>query len=148
MSLKENYRKAMFQGKDLWNVFLSNDCRRLSCNALICTAHSRYVRTGSGTCVEAGDGRQALQLLKERHVDVILSDTNMPNMNGEELVRCLQADPVMKRIPVVVVSTDRTETRLQQMISVGARGYVAKPFFPEALRAELQRVLEVMHECS
>jgi two-component system chemotaxis response regulator CheY len=91
--------------------------------------------------LEASDGREALTLLREQWVDVVLTDINMPSMDGEELVRCLCADDVLKSVPVVIVSTDGTETRMQQMLSLGARGYVKKPFMPETLREELERVL-------
>lgn len=99
-------------------------------------------------CIEAGDGQEALDLLRESRVDVILSDINMPRMNGEQFVRSIEADPELRSIPVVVVSTDRTETRVQQMLALGARGYVTKPFLPEALREELERVLEAVHDRS
>ncbi len=57
------------------------------------------------------------------------------------LMRCLEADDMLRSVPVVVVSTDGTESRLHQMLSLGARGYVKKPFMPETLREELERVL-------
>lgn len=97
-------------------------------------------------CLEAGDGLEALLLARHNRVDVILSDINMPVMDGEEFVCQLNADPRLCHIPVVVVSTDRTETRVQKMLALGARGYVTKPFLPEALRQELERVLEVVHD--
>jgi two-component system chemotaxis response regulator CheY len=99
-----------------------------------------------GRCLEAADGLEALRLARREKVEVILSDINMPVMDGEEFVRQLNADPELRHIPVVVVSTDRTETRVQKMLALGARGYVTKPFLPEALRQELERVLEVAHD--
>lgn len=93
-------------------------------------------------CLESGDGGEALELLGRRRVDVILTDINMPRMNGEELLRKLEADEQLKNIPVVVVSTDSTRQRRERMLALGARGYVTKPFFPENLRAELECVLE------
>ena len=91
--------------------------------------------------VEAADGLEALTLLREQWVDVVLTDINMPAMDGEELVRRLDSDAVLKSVPVVVVSTDGTEGRMRRMLSLGARGYVKKPFLPETLREELERVL-------
>ncbi|HUO31537.1 MAG TPA: response regulator [Bryobacteraceae bacterium] len=91
--------------------------------------------------LEACDGREALRILRQEWVDVVLTDINMPSMDGEELVRCLEADDMLKSLPVLIVSTDGTESRMQQMLSLGARGYVKKPFAPEALRGELERVL-------
>jgi len=95
------------------------------------------------TCLEASDGTEALAVLAEQWVDVILTDINMPRMNGEELVRRLEQDELTRSIPVVVVSTDSTDSRIHQMRLLGARGYVTKPFQPETLRDELERVLGV-----
>jgi len=92
--------------------------------------------------LEASNGREALDLLRERWVDVVLTDINMPSMSGEDLVRSLEADDLLKSVPVVIVSTDGTVNRMQQMLALGARGYVKKPFLPETLRQELERVLE------
>jgi len=91
--------------------------------------------------LEASDGREALDVLRAQSVDVVLTDINMPSMDGEQLVRCLHADAALKSVPIIVVSTDGTESRMRQMLSLGARGYVKKPFMPETLRQELERVL-------
>lgn len=96
-----------------------------------------------GSCIEAGDGEEALEVLSRSWVDIVLTDINMPRMSGEELVRKMHQDEMMKEIPIVVVSTDSTEIRIKTMISLGAKGYVTKPFHPEQLRFELERVLEV-----
>lgn len=87
----------------------------------------------AGRCLEAGDGIEALNMLECESVDVILTDVNMPNMNGEELIERLAAHPVYSKIPALVVSTDRSEERLRRMLALGARGYVTKPFVPETL---------------
>ncbi len=91
--------------------------------------------------VEAGDGAEALAQLGAHRVDVILTDINMPGMDGEELLRRLSADGVLRDTPAVVISTDATNDRILQMMELGAQGYVSKPFTPEKLREELQRVL-------
>jgi two-component system chemotaxis response regulator CheY len=96
-------------------------------------------------CFEANDGQEALDVLRISPADVILTDINMPRMNGEQLVRCLGTDEVLSRIPVIVVSTDRTESRAREMLALGAKGYVTKPFLPEALREEIENVLEFGH---
>jgi two-component system, chemotaxis family, chemotaxis protein CheY len=92
-------------------------------------------------CLEAGDGAEALELLDDEWVDVILTDINMPRMNGEEFVRRLEQDDELCEIPVLVVSTDATDSRIKQMLSIGARGYVTKPFTPEALLGQLERLV-------
>ncbi len=99
-----------------------------------------------GEYCEAGDGEDALSLLRQRWVDLVLTDINMPNMNGEEFVRRLAGDELLRTIPVIVVSTDSSHSRVQQMLALGAKGYVTKPFLPEALRDEVEKILGVPHE--
>jgi two-component system chemotaxis response regulator CheY len=98
-----------------------------------------------GQCVEAGDGKEALEILRRQWVDVVLTDLNMPTMDGEQFVRHMEADESLRPIPVLVVSTDRTDQRVQQMMTLGAKGYVTKPFLPETLREELERALGEIH---
>ena len=95
--------------------------------------------------LQAGNGLEALEVLRAKPVDVILTDINMPVMDGEQFVRHLEADESLRSIPVLVVSTDRTETRAREMLDLGARGYVAKPFQPETLRQEVEKILGVSH---
>lgn len=97
-------------------------------------------------CFEAGDGQEALEILQNRQVDVVLSDINMPRMSGEEFVERLAVMKVLETLPVIVVSTDSTEARMRQMLALGARGYVRKPFTPERLKQEIDRVLEMADE--
>jgi len=97
------------------------------------------------TCLNAGNGAQGLALLEHQAVDIILTDINMPEMNGEEFLRRLEEHDQYRAIPVVVISTDATQNRMQRMIQLGAKGYISKPFSPEALRGELERVLGVSH---
>ncbi|HPT27704.1 MAG TPA: response regulator, partial [Bryobacteraceae bacterium] len=73
-------------------------------------------------------------------VDLILTDINMPVLDGEGLLRALQVDPELKQIPVVVVSTDSTEQRVDALMGLGARGYVKKPFQPEKLSQVLSGI--------
>ncbi len=94
-------------------------------------------------CHEAGHGGEACRVLRSNPVDVILTDINMPVMNGEEFLTSIRALSAYRSIPVLVVSTDATEHRMKRMIDLGAQGYVTKPFFPESLRSELERVLGV-----
>lgn len=90
---------------------------------------------------EASNGQEALTQLGQHRVDVILTDINMPTMNGEELLRRLGADGILKSVPTLVISTDATNDRILRMMALGAEGYMTKPFSPESLREELERVL-------
>lgn len=92
-------------------------------------------------CLEARNGKAALDLLRTEWVDVVLTDINMPEMDGEEFLRVKSADDLLRPIPVIVVSTDATQPRVDRMISLGARGYLSKPFLAEALRSQLEATL-------
>ena len=94
-------------------------------------------------CFEASNGEEALELLRSEWVDAILTDINMPVVDGEEFLRRLSADDMLRSIPAIVISTDATRNRIDRLMALGARGYVTKPFLPETLRAELERTLGV-----
>jgi len=91
-------------------------------------------------CFEAANGAEALAVAAEQNLDAILTDINMPVMDGEEFVRRLRASGAAP-VPVIVVSTDATPHRIHNMLDLGATGYLQKPFGPEQLRDELERVL-------
>ncbi|HLK64410.1 MAG TPA: response regulator [Bryobacteraceae bacterium] len=107
----------------------------------------RRVITLSGfelsTCLEAGNGQEALDLLEREWVDAILTDINMPGLDGEEFLRRLSVDELLRSIPAIVISTDATQNRIERLMSLGARGYITKPFLPEALRSALEATLGV-----
>jgi two-component system, chemotaxis family, chemotaxis protein CheY len=97
------------------------------------------------SCFEASNGAEALDLLRAEWVDAILTDINMPVLDGEQFLRRLAEEDLLSTVPAIVVSTDATRLRVEHMLALGARGYVAKPFRPEQLRAELERALEAPH---
>lgn len=94
-------------------------------------------------CLEAGHGAEGISVLRSQPVDLILTDINMPVMNGEQFVAEIKNDKTLGLIPIVVISTDATDHRIQHMLELGAQGYVSKPFAPEVLRDQLERVLGV-----
>ena len=96
-----------------------------------------------GGCRQAGNGQEALGVLRENWIDMIVTDINMPVMNGEQFVCCLREDEMLQSIPVLVVSTDGSEHRVKRMLSLGAKGYVTKPFSPEVLRNCMEQLLGV-----
>ncbi|HLH37555.1 MAG TPA: response regulator [Bryobacteraceae bacterium] len=91
--------------------------------------------------LEAPDGTAGLEQARSAAVDLVLTDINMPGMDGEEFLAALRADEALRSIPAVVISTDATRDRRERMTALGARGYIAKPFSPEALREEIERAL-------
>lgn len=90
---------------------------------------------------EAANGEEGLAKLAEHPIDAVLTDINMPVMDGEEFVRRMRAENSFQSTPVIVISTDATLNRIHTMQSLGAVGYLQKPFGPEQLRNELDRVL-------
>ena len=91
--------------------------------------------------LEAGDGCQALTVLRAEHVDLIVTDINMPVMDGEQLLLAVRADANLAEIPVLVVSTDQSAARVEDMMAHGANGYISKPFMPAALSEQMYRLL-------
>jgi two-component system, chemotaxis family, chemotaxis protein CheY len=94
-----------------------------------------------GNYLEAGNGIEALAQLRTQWVDLIMTDINMPEMDGEELLLEVRKDPNLASIPLLVVSTDRSGARIKQMLDLGADGYVSKPFLPAVLSEEMYRLL-------
>ena len=93
----------------------------------------------------AGNGNEALAILAGHPVDLILTDVNMPESGGEDLIRKLSQNQRLRSIPVIVVSTDATQARLEQLTKLGAKGYVVKPFTPERLRSTMEQVLGITY---
>lgn len=96
-----------------------------------------------GRFLEAGNGREALDQLEQEWVDVVLTDINMPQMDGEQMVVEMRKQEHLANVPVIVISTDATESRMERMSKLGTQGYVTKPFAPERLREEIETVLGV-----
>ncbi|SRR5258708_2853148 len=90
---------------------------------------------------EAGNGAEALGVLKENHVDLILCDINMPVMDGLEFIKQLPGVANAKDVPVLMITTEGSEAHVVQALSCGARGYIRKPFTPEQVREQVMPVL-------
>lgn len=97
------------------------------------------------TCLDACDGEDALAALRRQPVNLVISDINMPRMDGEALLREMSADPALAAIPVVIVSSDATESRASRLLELGAKAYLVKPFQPQMFRQRLEQVLEGVH---
>jgi two-component system, chemotaxis family, chemotaxis protein CheY len=96
-----------------------------------------------GDVYEASNGIEALAQLAEHKVGVIMLDINMPMMNGMQLLSRMKSNEKLKDIPIVIVSTEGSEQRIQEFENIGAFGFVRKPFHPEQLRDVLQPLLGV-----
>ena len=91
--------------------------------------------------VEAGNGAEALTALSKDRVDLILCDINMPVMDGLEFVRQLPTVENAKGVPVVMITTEGSETFVVQALTAGARGYIRKPFTPEQVKEHVLPVV-------
>jgi two-component system chemotaxis response regulator CheY len=100
-----------------------------------------------GEVHQAANGREGLELLERQWIDLVVADINMPVMNGEEMIQGMQANPGLKAIPTIVVSTEGSRARIARLEGQGVR-FVHKPFSPERIRDILREVLggEVFHE--
>jgi two-component system chemotaxis response regulator CheY len=85
--------------------------------------------------VEASGGFEALRLLPRGPYDLVITDINMPDINGLELIQFIRSSEQHRATPILLISTQSSEKDRQRGLSLGANGYIAKPFTPEALRA-------------
>jgi two-component system chemotaxis response regulator CheY len=87
--------------------------------------------------LEAGDGCVALEILKKETVNIILADINMPNMDGIQMLAELKSNDQWKLIPVVMISTESSETKVMEALRLGAKGFIRKPFVPDEIGEKL-----------
>jgi len=90
-----------------------------------------------GKVLEAGDGVEALEKMKNETVNLVLSDINMPNMDGIQLLSELKANPEFKHVPVIMITTEGGEAKVMEAVQLGAAGYVRKPFTADQIKEKL-----------
>jgi two-component system chemotaxis response regulator CheY len=90
---------------------------------------------------QACDGVEALELARQQAFDLVLSDVNMPNMDGISLIRALRAESAYKHTPILMLTTESSPERKREGKEAGATGWIVKPFDPAMLVATMQRVL-------
>lgn len=86
-----------------------------------------------GEIYQAANGQEGLDVLNQHWIDLVIADINMPVMNGEEMIDRMQETPDTKEIPIIVVSTEGSKTRIERLQHKGAR-FIHKPFSPEIIR--------------
>src|SRR3954447_3083032 len=96
-----------------------------------------------GAIHEAGDGQEALTVLESNPVTLILSDINMPKMDGLQLLAALKASPGWRNIPVVMITTEGGEAKVSEAVRLGAAGCVRKPFTADQIKEKLSALLGV-----
>jgi two-component system, chemotaxis family, chemotaxis protein CheY len=94
-------------------------------------------------CLEASNGKEAMDVLSQSWVDVIISDINMPLVSGLDLLDQLRQHDTLKEIPVIMITTEGSVDRMQEAFNRGAKGFIKKPFLPEDIRKTLYKVIGV-----
>ena len=90
---------------------------------------------------EASNGLEGLQIMKDNWVDLCFADINMPVMSGIEMIEKMQEDQELAKLPVVIVSTEGSKTRIEELFRKGVRAYLRKPITPEIIRNVVREVL-------
>ncbi|MFA6956647.1 MAG: response regulator [Thermoanaerobaculia bacterium] len=112
-----------------------------SMRAYVTTLVESYPDAEDIEIVEASSGFEALKVLPHHKLDAILTDINMPDINGLELVSFIKNHPGYKGIPILVISTESSEEDRRRAEALGAEEYLVKPFAPEELLSKLRRIL-------
>jgi two-component system chemotaxis response regulator CheY len=94
------------------------------------------------TIHEAGDGQEALDLLNAHRVQLVLTDINMPKMDGLQLLAAMKASERWRDVPVVMITTEGGEMKVSEAVKLGAAGYVRKPFTADQIKEKLAGILE------
>lgn len=94
------------------------------------------------TIHEAGDGEEALTVLRAQRINLVLTDINMPKMDGLQLLAAIKAEPELRGLPVVMITTEGGEAKVSEAVRLGAVGYVRKPFTADQIKEKLAGILE------
>jgi two-component system chemotaxis response regulator CheY len=95
---------------------------------------------------EANDGSEALKILEDNEVSLVLSDINMPNIDGIELLTRIKATPKWKQLSVVMITTEGSQAKVMEAVQLGAKGYVRKPFTAEQIKEKVLACLKPAEE--
>jgi len=95
-----------------------------------------------GAIHEAGDGQEALEVMAKHPVHLVLSDINMPKMDGLQLLASMKAAAQWRNVPVVMITTEGGEAKVGEAVRLGAAGYVRKPFTADQIKEKLTGILE------
>jgi two-component system, chemotaxis family, chemotaxis protein CheY len=97
---------------------------------------------GFENVAEAEDGAAALKLLKSQPVDFIISDWNMPNMSGLELLKAVRADEELKELPFLMVTAEALKDNVVAAVKAGVSNYIVKPFTAEVLNEKIEKIVK------
>jgi len=91
---------------------------------------------------EADDGQNAIEMLRKTPVDLVVTDWNMPNMTGIELLRAIRAEPALKGLPVLMVTAENNRDQIIAAAQAGVNGYIVKPFTAITLQEKINKIFE------
>jgi two-component system chemotaxis response regulator CheY len=92
--------------------------------------------------LQASDGNEGLAVLRAQRIDLVLSDINMPNMDGIQMLAIMHDDDVLKNIPVIMITTEGSQAKVMDAAKLGAKGLVRKPFVPEQIKQKMTECLD------
>jgi two-component system, chemotaxis family, chemotaxis protein CheY len=131
----EKYRRVNVKGLRVLIVDDSSVMRKIVERSL------RQAGLDLAEVVEASNGVEGLAEMRKGTFDLVLSDINMPSMDGIEFLRNLAGVETAKGVPVVMITTEGSEARVVEALSVGAKGYIRKPFTPEQVKERVSALL-------
>ena len=100
------------------------------------------LKQGGYEVIEAVDGQDAVSKAKSSKINMLITDLNMPNMDGIELIKQIRAIPDFKFIPIIMLTTESQQEKKSEGKAAGASGWIVKPFKPEQLLAVIKKVLK------
>lgn len=122
----------------MYNILIVDDSSTIRKIIIRCISHTQIA---VGTLFEAADGEEALAILKEQTIHLVMTDINMPKMNGLELLSRLKAEDQWKNVPVLLITTEGRVDTVLEAANKGAAGYVKKPFTAGDIQAKIEPLL-------
>ncbi|MBI4632604.1 MAG: response regulator [Deltaproteobacteria bacterium] len=101
-------------------------------------------QSGYENVVEAEDGVTAMRILKTQKIDFVISDWNMPNMSGIELLKAVRGDADINKTPFLMVTAEALQDNVVAAVKAGVSNYIVKPFTAEVLNEKIQKIMEKM----
>ena len=99
-------------------------------------------KLGYPDTVEAGNGKEGLALMYSEKIDMIITDWNMPELNGHDLIKAVREDQAFKELPILMITTRSMKEDIIQALKIGATNYIVKPFEPKVLEKKMNEILK------
>jgi two-component system chemotaxis response regulator CheY len=124
----------------VYNILIVDDSSTIRKIIIRCIGHTQIA---VGTLFEACDGEEALNIMRQQQIHLVMTDINMPKMNGLELLARLKSEDKWKEVPVLLISTEGRMETVLDAANKGAAGYVKKPFTAGDIQAKIEPLLSV-----